>query len=112
MKRSSTPSFVLELPLVVQPREERKLLASFEAGRRLYNACLGEALERLDRMRSSEDWHRAQALPKWVDKKTQSRASCSFQGGEPRVSVHLGSHLRIWNAVQKPGWLAGPSGGA
>jgi len=79
VKRSSTPSFVLELPLVVQPREERKLLASFEAGRRLYNACLGEALERLDRMRSSEDWHRAQALPKWVDKKRNPERRAAFK---------------------------------
>jgi hypothetical protein len=79
VKRSSTPSFVLELPLVVQPREERKLLAAFEAGRRLYNACLGEALHRLDQMRSSEDWHRAQALPKWVDKKRNPERRVAFK---------------------------------
>jgi transposase len=79
MKRSSTPSFVLELPLVVHPREERKLLASFEAGRRLYNACLGQALERLDQMRSSEAWRIAQALPKWVDKKRNPERRAAFK---------------------------------
>ena len=30
--------------------------------RQLYNACLGEALRRLDRMRDSLDWQRAKAL--------------------------------------------------
>jgi len=37
-KRCTTPSFVLEVPLVVTPDDERVLLARLEAGRRLYNA--------------------------------------------------------------------------
>lgn len=63
-KRRKTPSFVLELPLVVNPSEDRILMARFEAARQLYNACLGEALRRLDRMRESEAWQAAKQIPK------------------------------------------------
>lgn len=62
MKRSKTPSFVLELPLVVTPGQERILLARFEAGRRLYNAVLGEALRRQKLMRESRAWQKARSL--------------------------------------------------
>ncbi len=63
-KRSPSPTFVLELPLRVDPAAERVLLARFEAARNLYNACLGEALRRLDRMRCSKDWQAAKQIPK------------------------------------------------
>jgi hypothetical protein len=62
MKRSKTPSFVLELPLVVTPGQERVLLARFEAARRLYNAVLGEALRRRKLMRESRAWQKARTL--------------------------------------------------
>ncbi len=62
MKRSSTPSFVLELPLGVSPGDERILLARFETARRLYNAVLGEALRRQRLMRESRAWQKARLL--------------------------------------------------
>ncbi|MDO3377172.1 hypothetical protein [Geoalkalibacter halelectricus] len=62
MKRSTTPSFVLELPLAVAPGQERILLGRFEAARRLYNAVLGEALRRQRLMREARAWHKARAL--------------------------------------------------
>ncbi|QKE37366.1 MAG: hypothetical protein HO273_00355 [Ferrovum myxofaciens] len=46
MKRTATPTFVLSIPLVVKPGEDRILIGRMEAGRRLYNATLGEALRR------------------------------------------------------------------
>ena len=58
MKRSKTPSFVLELPLGVTPGQERILLGRFEAARRLYNAVLGEAL-RSKALRESRAWQKA-----------------------------------------------------
>ncbi len=69
MKRSTTPSFVLELPLAVAPGQERILLGRFEAARRLYNAVLGEALRRQRLMREARAWHKARALK---DKKERS----------------------------------------
>lgn len=51
--RSKTPTFLLELPLSVDPGQARQLRAHFEAARCLYNALLGEALGRLRRMRAA-----------------------------------------------------------
>src|SRR5215469_13945298 len=52
MKRSKTPTFLLELPLVADLGQARHLGAHFEVARCLYNALLGEALKRLNRMRA------------------------------------------------------------
>jgi hypothetical protein len=41
MKRSGTATFVLTLPLVVKPGDERNLIGRIEVGRRLINATLG-----------------------------------------------------------------------
>ena len=62
-KKNRKPSFVIELPLAVNPADERKLMARFEAARRLYNAVLGEALATLQRMRESKQWQAARAMP-------------------------------------------------
>jgi len=45
---TTTPSFVVELPLVVDSKQESELNSKFQAGRKLYNACLNEALVRMD----------------------------------------------------------------
>lgn len=64
MKKPSTPSFVLELPIIVQPEHERIVAGRFEAGRRLLNATLGETLKNLDLMRESRAWQAARQMPK------------------------------------------------
>src|SRR5260221_13736059 len=64
MKKSTTPTFLLELPLAVTPRQARRQQAHFEAARALYNALLGEALARLHRMRADPAWQAARAIPK------------------------------------------------
>ncbi|MEO0969881.1 MAG: hypothetical protein AAFX80_16510 [Cyanobacteria bacterium J06639_18] len=53
MVRSKTPSFVTELPLKVDSKQERELLARFQAARQLYNACLNEALVRMELVKNS-----------------------------------------------------------
>ena len=53
MARSKTPSFVTELPLKVNSKQERELLARFQAARQLYNACLNEALVRMELVKNS-----------------------------------------------------------
>lgn len=68
MPKAKTPSFVLEFPLVVKPGDERILLGRLEAGRRLYNVVLQEALKRLGLMRDSKEWRAACAMPKSTDK--------------------------------------------
>ncbi len=56
---SSTSSFILELPVRITPHDAHILDLRLDAGRQLYNACLGEALRRLDLMRESKVWKEA-----------------------------------------------------
>jgi hypothetical protein len=63
MKRSKTPTFLLELPLSVDAGQAKRLRAHFEAARCLYNALLGEALKRLRQMRADPAWQEARAIP-------------------------------------------------
>ena len=64
MKRSTTPTFLLELPLAVNAGQAKRLRAHFEAARCLYNALLGEAMKRLRAMRADPAWQEARALPR------------------------------------------------
>ena len=64
VSKRSRDSYVLELPLVVKPGEDRVLIARLEAGRRLYNAVLCDALKRLKLMRESKAWQASTAMPK------------------------------------------------
>ena len=78
MARRSTPTFIVERPLVVSARDEREMLVRLELARQLWNACLGEALRRLDKMRESSAYARACALPKTVGKKPNKERSAAF----------------------------------
>ena len=82
MPKKSGPSFILELPLRVSPPESRVLSVRFEAGRQLYNAVLGEALRRLDRVKQSRAWQAARKMPmgtpKSPEQKTRATAFSSL----------------------------------
>ena len=62
--KSITPTFVVELPLRVNDQQNRFLTQAFEFGRTLYNATLGSALGRLQRMRESLPWRETRSMPK------------------------------------------------
>ena len=64
MRRSQTSSFITELPLVVNSQAEKELLARFQAGRQLYNACLHEAMVRMNLVKNSDAYSKAKKLPK------------------------------------------------
>jgi hypothetical protein len=64
VKKSTTPTFLLELPLRIDAGQAKRLPAHFEAARCLYNTLLGEALARLHRMRADPAWQAARAIPK------------------------------------------------
>ena len=121
MARATSPSFVAELPLVVQSTAEPVLLARFEAARRLYNAVLGEALRRLAQMRESKAWQAARAMPKGKARNTAFKA-CNERFGFSEYALHavatahknaagfsnrLGAHetqkiaTRVWKAVSE-----------
>jgi putative transposase len=77
MPRSQTPSFVLELPIVTTSADRRELNARFNAGMRLYNAVLGEAVKRLRASQAHPRWEEAKKMPKTVPaaKKGKTKAN-------------------------------------
>jgi len=64
VKKSTTTTFLLELPLVVDSRQARQMQAHLEAARCLYNTLLGEARTRLQQMRADPAWQAACTLPR------------------------------------------------
>ncbi|GHO73940.1 hypothetical protein KSD_17110 [Ktedonobacter sp. SOSP1-85] len=63
-KRPATPTFLLELPLVVNAGQASRLRAHLEAARQLYNAILSQGQKRLRCMRADPAWHVARTLPR------------------------------------------------
>jgi len=64
MKKTSTPSFILELPLRTTTSDESFILKQLNTGRQIYNACVGELIKRLDLMKQSKDYQQAVKIPK------------------------------------------------
>ena len=50
-KSEKEPSFITEIPLIVNLPQEVALLKRFDAARKVYNACLHEALKRCNLVR-------------------------------------------------------------
>ena len=63
-QRQPPPTFLLELPLQVTPRQAKRLRAHLEAARQVYNALLSEGQRRLRRMRADPAWQAARAIPR------------------------------------------------
>ncbi len=62
--RRKTPTLLLELPLVVNEGQAKRIRGHLEAGRALYNAVLSEGQKRLRRMRADPAWQAARAIPR------------------------------------------------
>src|SRR2546428_10607152 len=62
--RRKTPTFLLELPLQVDPCQAKRIRSHLEAGRAFYNAVLSEGQRRLRQMRADPAWQGACALPR------------------------------------------------
>ena len=74
-QHSQTPTFLLELPLLVNEGQAKRIRAHLEAGRALYNALLSEGDKRLRQMRADPAWQAARAIPR---SRKQER-SCAFK---------------------------------
>lgn len=61
-RKAKTPSFVTELPLVVDTEQEPILLSRLEAARQVYNACLGEALRRRETLLHNRAYQAARRM--------------------------------------------------
>lgn len=100
-----SPSFVCEIPLKVSRIKEKILLARLEAARQVYNACLGEAIRRLNLVQQSKPYRIALSLPKGDPTRstlfTEARAKYEFKDSAlQRYAVVLrrswiGEHLDV-----------------
>jgi transposase len=87
-KKSKTLSFVTEIALVVSATDERVLLSRFEAGRQLYNACLGEAMRRLKLLKQSKLYQSAKKIKFNKKERQKSFASANAAYGYNEYSLH------------------------
>lgn len=56
MTKTKSPSFVLELELILNPHERKRLKKKLNIGRQIYNACLGEALKLLHKVQNDKEY--------------------------------------------------------
>lgn len=119
--KTTTPTSILELPLVVGDKEERRLRTTFDFCRQLYNATLGTALGRLQVMRESKEWRAAREMSKGKERthcfqKIQQQAGLTQYGVEKialkhknagSLKVWIGAHecqmiaKQVWSAVER-----------
>lgn len=117
--KTPTPTFVVELPLVLSDSEALLFSKTFEFGRHIYNATLGKALKRLQRMRENARWRAARAMPRG---KERTRAFKDLQieygltlcglrtfandhraaSGVPLLGAHEAQNIgkAVWRAVE------------
>jgi len=62
--KQKTPTFLLELPLVVHEGQAARVRAHLEVGRQFYNAVLSAGQRRLRRMQADPAWQEARAIPR------------------------------------------------
>lgn len=87
MSRPLKDTFVIELPLVASLSQDAVMLGRFEAGRRIFNAVLGDALKALDLMRQSVQWQKTRGLPKGKER-TEAFKACNKQFGFTEYALH------------------------
>ncbi len=78
MNQSTSSSFILELPLKTDSVQESTILVRLDIGRQLYNACLGEGLNRLAHIKQSKDFQKIMKLPKTVDGEPNKERTKAF----------------------------------
>jgi DNA-nicking Smr family endonuclease len=101
MRHKPTSSFILSLPLQVNPRQASQLHAHFECARQLYNSLLAEAMKRLKRMKADPAWQAARRIPR-SDKPARTQAFA-------RLRTHYGfSEYGLHEAAKRlhTKWLA------
>jgi putative transposase len=103
LPRSKTSSFVTTIPLIVDSQTECELLSRFQAARQLYNACLGEAMVRMNLVRNSWAYKQAKNLPK-AQKKQRTQAFNNARITYRYSEYELHSYATI--VSQKSKWIA------
>ncbi len=96
MNGSDKSYFILELPLRTSPADEACLHKRLEAGRQLYNGCLGEALKRLALMQQSRAYRRTVSMAKGRERSRAFRdLRKQFGLTDPAMQSHA---IRLKNA--------------
>lgn len=93
-RKSKASSFVLELPLRVSPTNEEQLNTMFFASQQVYNACLGEALNRLKLLRDSRAYRAALRLPKGAAR-TRAFSAAREAVGFTEYALHTYFNQRV-----------------
>jgi uncharacterized membrane protein len=73
--KKQTPTFLLELPLMVNAGQAKRIRGHLEVGRQFYNALLSAGQRRLRRMRADPAWQEARSIPR--SQKQERRAAFS-----------------------------------
>lgn len=63
MTRASSPSYVVEFKLKLEPYEMHKLDKAFEIARIIYNTCLSMALKRSNQLKQTKEFNQLRKLP-------------------------------------------------
>ena len=102
LPKKKTPTFLLELPLVVEAGQAARQRARLEAGRQFYNAVLSAGQRRLRQMRTDQDWQEARAIPRTLTQERRAAFSALRERyGFSEYAFHqLARELRV-------SWLAG-----
>jgi putative transposase len=96
MARAPKPTFITELPLVASLGQDAAMQARLEAGRRLFNAVLGDGLKALALTRESNAFQAARLMPKGKQR-TEAFKACNQQHGfteyalQARATAHKNS---------------------
>src|SRR6266567_9007361 len=95
--KSKTPTFLLELPLVVEAGQAKRLRAHLEAARQFYNAVLSQGQKRLHSMKADPAWQGARAIPRSHKQERQAAFSALRQQyGFSEYAFHgLAKTLRV-----------------
>jgi putative transposase len=99
--RSKTPSFITEVPLVVNSKNEAELLSRFQAGRQLYNALLNESMVRMNLVRDSESFKAAKKMQKG---KARNDAFQSARKGYRYSEYDIQAYATL--VANQSGWIA------
>jgi putative transposase len=98
-----TSTFITEIPLKIDSDQESELLSRFQAARQLYNACLNEAMVRMNLLRNSETYQSAKKISR--EEKTQrSQAFKSARQSYRYSDYDIQSYATIVSNKSK--WIA------
>jgi putative transposase len=102
--RSNTPSFITELPLKTTSADEATILIRLDAGRQLYHACLGGALERLGLIQQSKEYQEIQKLPKTFNGEPNKQRTKAFNELNKKMGFTAYA-LYNYAAIIRNGWI-------